>query len=189
MCRYAMATYKPHFACFKCRKTFKRRLLSDIKGGFNKNETDSIAKCPECGELMADMGLDFEAPKKNDIKAWGHITTLYQVGITFHSCGCTGPGYIPKDSEELIKYFDRIKQEYLKHQRFWARRKNGPNTESDIARDQHKNGNFLNNAPRESITGTRKKPQYNALIAQNYWNEKVKEIERKIQDVNNGAPT
>ena len=33
MCRYAMVSYKPHYACFNCRKTFKRRLFYDIRKG------------------------------------------------------------------------------------------------------------------------------------------------------------
>lgn len=40
MCRYAMSTYKDHFACFQCRKIFKRRLLWDVNRdkGINKEE-------------------------------------------------------------------------------------------------------------------------------------------------------
>lgn len=74
MCRYAI-TYKPHFACFKCRKSFKRRLLKDISD--DDKQKSVPAKCPECGELMADMGLDFKAPSKTNIKAWEHLTNLY----------------------------------------------------------------------------------------------------------------
>ncbi len=117
-----MTTYKPHYACFDCRKTFKRRLIIDIDGGYNKNKKEIKAKCPECGSLMADMGLDFESPKRNDIKAWEHIKNLYISGITFHSCGCTGPGYIPKDYDSLVSYLERIKQQYIDHRRFWQHR-------------------------------------------------------------------
>ena len=30
MCRYGHQIYKPHYVCFDCRKTFKRRLIEDI---------------------------------------------------------------------------------------------------------------------------------------------------------------
>lgn len=30
MCRYSFNSYKPHYVCFDCRKTFKRPVLSDI---------------------------------------------------------------------------------------------------------------------------------------------------------------
>lgn len=72
MCRYAMFPYKSHYACFECRKTFKRRLLKDINRELG-HEDSVEAKCPQCGGLMADMGLDFESPKMNDTKTWEHI--------------------------------------------------------------------------------------------------------------------
>lgn len=50
MCRYGMTTHKPHFACFECRKTFKRKLMSDINGD---DKSTVEAKCPRCGQLMA----------------------------------------------------------------------------------------------------------------------------------------
>ncbi|MCG8573675.1 MAG: hypothetical protein MI810_02230 [Flavobacteriales bacterium] len=30
MCRYAFKSYKPHYVCFDCRKTFKQPILEDI---------------------------------------------------------------------------------------------------------------------------------------------------------------
>lgn len=185
MCRYAMASYKPHYACFECRKTFKRRLLGDIQGGYNKEAPDNPAKCPECGNIMANMGLDFESPKKKDIKAWNHISLLYKVDITFHSCGCNGPGFIPNDSDELIKYFLRIKNTYLKHQHFWSRRTNDPKSQSEIAKDQHQNGNFIYSIPKEFRKGTKNKPVYDAKNAQIYWSKKIAEVELKITTITN----
>ncbi|AKP52727.1 hypothetical protein [Cyclobacterium amurskyense] len=185
MCRYAMSSYKSHYACFACRKTFKRRLLEDILGGYSKGIQETPAKCPECGEIMADMGLDFEAPKKKDVNAWNHISNLYKVDITFHSCGCTGPGYIPNDTEALIKHLSKIKDTYLVHQHFWARRMSDPETQSEIARDKHQNGDFLYRIPIEMKKGTKNKPEYDAAKAQLYWNQKVAEIEKKIEIVNN----
>ncbi|WP_231970233.1 hypothetical protein [Tenacibaculum jejuense] len=178
-----MTKYKSHYACFNCRKTFKRRLLSDINGGYNKNEKESPAKCPECNSLMANMGLDFESPKKTDIARWKHLATLYKVGITFHSCGCSGPGYIPNDSNALLTYFEKIKSHYLEHQYFWSQRKNDPKTQSEIAKDQHKNATFLSSIPQKMKTGSKKTPEYDALSAQKYWNNKVKQIEEKIETV------
>ena len=180
MCRYAMTSYKPHFACFECRKSFKRRLLRDI----NRSQADSLekvpAKCPECSELMADMGMDFKAPKKTDLQAWKHLKNLFQVGIAFHSCGCTGPGYVPRDNAELIAHFEEIKQNYLENQRFWARRGKDPIGESEVAKDRHKNFGFLYSIPKKLRGGTRKAPQYDALQAQIYWSDRVKEVEEKI---------
>ncbi|WP_299683286.1 hypothetical protein [uncultured Dokdonia sp.] len=181
MCRYAMTSYKSHYACFECRKTFKRRLLGDVLGGYSKDVQEAPAKCPECGGLMADMGLDFESPKKKDIKAWNHMAILYTVGITFHSCGCSGPGFIPNDTEQLKDHFESIKKTYLEHQYFWARRKEDPATQSQIAKDQHDNWSFLGRIPKELRKGTKNKPQYDATKALVYWSKKVAEVEKKIE--------
>ena len=39
MCRYAQKTYKPHFACFECRKSFKQAPFEDklLKEGLLKH--------------------------------------------------------------------------------------------------------------------------------------------------------
>ncbi|MCA9557527.1 MAG: hypothetical protein KC583_03080 [Myxococcales bacterium] len=103
MCRYA-APYKPHLACFACRKSFKRRLLTDVEGG----GPDRPARCPQCGGPMANMGLDFAPPKQRDVKAWQVVESLFEAGQTFHSCGCSGPGYRPRDRAALRAYYLRL---------------------------------------------------------------------------------
>lgn len=109
-----MSTYKEHYACFDCRKTFKRRLLWDVnRDKVINNEEERPSKCPECGQLMANMGKDFESPKKQDLITWSHIKSLYQVGITFHSCGCVGPGYIPRDKMALTKLLQERRLSYI----------------------------------------------------------------------------
>ncbi|WP_282628420.1 hypothetical protein [Empedobacter sedimenti] len=114
MCRYAIKTYKAHYACFKCQKTFKRKRLQDL----DENATENIifeAKCPQCSSLMADMGLDFEAPKKTNHKAWKNLENLYEVGITFHNCGCGGNGYVPKNKAELLAYLEKSRASYYQY--------------------------------------------------------------------------
>ena len=128
MCRYAQTNYKPHLACFNCRKTFKRRLLYDIN---KESDTLNEAKCPQCGALMADMGLDFASPKKDDIKKWELLKKMFTVGITFHSCGCSGPGYIPTSSETLTAYFYTILENYHQELDFW-RNNVGQKKENEI---------------------------------------------------------
>ncbi|MDL2143974.1 MULTISPECIES: hypothetical protein [Flavobacterium] len=126
--------------------------MSDIKEG---EKSDFEAKCPQCGELMADMGLDFESPKKDDLKKWEHIKSLYSVGITFHSCGCGGPGYIPNSKEKLIEYFEKMKKTYLKEMDFW-RSKIGPEGQKEIAINQER---------------------------LDYWHESVKEVDEKLSQI------
>ena len=170
MCRYA-APYKPHYACFVCRKTFKRRLASDIE-----TSTNFEAKCPQCTNLMANMGLDFASPPKRNIKQWQHIQKLYSVGITYHSCRCSGPGYIPNTSEKLLEHFEDIKINYLKQLAFWRNRIE-PHTQSEIQSDKSKNFEFI-------IKTNIKKKQHETISNQeaiNDWIERIKQIEAKIK--------
>lgn len=168
MCRYGMTTYKPHYVCFDCQKTFKRRLWQDIKGGA---KVESDAKCPQCGSLMANMGKDFEAPKKGNNKAWQHIKDLYEVGITWHSCGCTGPGYIPKDKTALLLYFQEIIQQYEKELTFWRSRIE-PETKQDVHKDEQRNWQKLS-----VVKSNRKKEVITNQEGIDYWIGKIKAVE------------
>lgn len=166
-----MTSYKPHYACFNCRKTFKRRLMVDVK----KGETSVFeAKCPQCGEFMANMGLDFESPKKDDVKKWEHIKSLFSVGITFHSCGCSGPGYIPNSKEKLVEYFEGIKKRYLENMGFWRTRiepTNKQERERDLNKNWHKLSSISSNYKKEIVTNQE---------GLDYWHGKIKQVEEKL---------
>ena len=110
MCRYAVMTYKPHYACFSCRKAFKRRLRADIKRPGN---TEHPARCPQCALLMASMGLDFKPPKLDDLAGWELAAKLWEVGLTFHSCGCSGPGYRPRERRAYREFLEHTLAGYL----------------------------------------------------------------------------
>lgn len=181
MCRYAMTRYKSHYACFECQKTFKRRLMWDIKRDSKTSEVE--AKCPQCGNLMASMGLDFEAPKMNDAKAWQHIRNLYSVGITFHSCGCTGPGYIPNTTEGLVKYLHEQKECAEHNLKFW-RSRHEPTNNREIDRDMSKNWDYIVKVPAEFRGKAREVKNADAI---NFWINRLKEIEVKIGKVNVAA--
>jgi DNA-directed RNA polymerase subunit RPC12/RpoP len=174
MCRYATSLYKPHYACFNCRKTFKRRLMSDINRG---EDTKLAAKCPECSELMANMGKDFESPKKSDFKKWAHLKNLYTVGITFHSCGCTGPGFIPNSKEQLISYFENLQRDYFKEIEFWRNRIE-PESKREIESDRSKNWTSINKVEPHFRSKDEVVKNQEAI---NYWLEKVKEAEAKLR--------
>ena len=82
--------------------------LSDLEEEY-RNTTQ---KCPECGEPMIDMGLDFKPPKQSDAKAWKVLKSMYRVGHAFHTCGCDGPGWIPKSTSDYRKYLASQKKHY-----------------------------------------------------------------------------
>lgn len=108
MCRYGeYGPYKEHFACFECRKVFKQtnrwELPEEVRP---KKGEQRICKCPQCGIPMADMGLDFKAPKKNDILQWKKVKILYEHGFSYHSCGCCGPGFRPSELSEVDNFIE-----------------------------------------------------------------------------------
>lgn len=184
MCRYGNNTYKSHYACFNCQKTFKRRLLIDIdRNTIHTTKWENHPhKCPECGELTADMGLDFESPKKTDAKAWRHLKDLYQSGITFHSCGCSGPGYIPKDKKALLKFLTEKKQLYIDHRRFWSSRID-PAIDRKKNKDWNQNHEYLLGIPAEFESGTKKHRKIDLKKAVDYWTQKVEQVNNYLQKI------
>ncbi len=62
-----------HWACFDCRKSFA------------KEESASARKCPECAELMIDMGAFFEPPRKLSVKRWAVMKVLADNGFRFNT--------------------------------------------------------------------------------------------------------
>lgn len=180
MCRYGITSYKPHYACFACRKSFKRRLSKDIDRDYDKDKIIPEAKCPECGELMADMGLDFEAPPKKDVKKWEHMKNLYTGGITFHSCGCSGPGYIPKDYDALMIHLLKTKDQYINMEHFWRHRQE-PQTQSEKQKDWNANKEKLVSMPANMYSGTRKNRKIDKDKALEYWTGKINKIDAHIK--------
>ena len=69
-------------------------------------------RCPQCGEQMVDMGLDFKPPKQVDKKAWRLLHGMFRVGHCFYSCGCNGPGWIPKTTADYRKYLQDRRRNY-----------------------------------------------------------------------------
>ncbi|WP_162880278.1 hypothetical protein [Mariniflexile rhizosphaerae] len=152
----------------------------DENTGYTKVWENQPYKCPECNGMTANMGLDFESPKKSDLKAWNHIRNLYETGITFHSCGCSGPGYIPKDKESLIEFLKEKKDIYIKHRRFWSNRI-VPKNDSEKSKDWYKNSEYLIYIPNELKDGTNKNRKIDWEKAVVYWSEKIEYIESHLK--------
>jgi len=85
------------YACFDCRKSFKRPQLSGASDRFMTSEqqagqvreaaefaNDRVYKCPDCGGLTHFMGLDFKAPKKLDVKAWQQVKAFIESGKVYY---------------------------------------------------------------------------------------------------------
>jgi DNA-directed RNA polymerase subunit RPC12/RpoP len=68
-------SYKMSFACFDCRKSFKREV--DIY-----NVTLELT-CPECGNTSYNFGRHFKPPKKSDKEQWNKVRYLKEHGFWF----------------------------------------------------------------------------------------------------------
>jgi hypothetical protein len=79
---------------------------------------EATRKCPECGEPMVDMGLDFKTPRQADVKAWRMIQGLYRTGHQFRTCGCNGPGWIPSSSADYQHYLESMGRVYAEQVRY-----------------------------------------------------------------------
>jgi len=73
-----------------------------------------VYKCPDCSKPMYDIGMDFKAPKKDHVKKWEIVRSMYKLGHAFHTCGCHGPGYIPQNLPEYLSILEHRKAEYEK---------------------------------------------------------------------------
>ncbi len=107
MCRYAFAgPYRQPYACFDCRKCFH------VAMNWERTPLQAVThSCPECGQPMHSMGLDFKAPRRHDIRQWRKVQTLYTHGFTYASCGC-GAGYRPKRLSELPTFLlEKVRQQ------------------------------------------------------------------------------
>lgn len=117
--------YKEKWGCFSCRKSFKqtsryRRLhfLPVAEDG------ERLVRCPQCGERMKDMGLDFKAPRQTDREQWKKVELLFANGYKFSSCGCNGPGPRPARPKEVAAFVEEQKWEAREQERIrqlWRR--------------------------------------------------------------------
>lgn len=87
--------HKQHFACFACRKAFKQP-GSETSGV----EAERPFPCPQCGEPMAVVGRDFQAPPQRAEKQWLLVEVLHSFGVIFEP-GTTMPRTMPKSSREV----------------------------------------------------------------------------------------
>lgn len=109
MCRYAMCgPYKQKWACFQCRKSYKSH-----HGGFSRD----FAKCPQCQAPLGNMGLDFRAPRQTDTEDWRKVALLFENGINFSSCGCSGPGLRPARLRNVPDFLEQREQNAANWQR------------------------------------------------------------------------
>ena len=140
MCRYAMHVYKSHYACFACRKMFRqavpherydRHLYSDNDASVNRDKPSrkqpvvpQVSVCPQCKQPMHNLGMDFKAPPRDNLKQWEKARQLYAHGYHWRGCGC-GMGLRVKTLAEVQPFLEaeaQRKADYERAQRTSTRR-------------------------------------------------------------------
>ena len=66
------------FACFDCRKSWKRPAAED-------------PTCPECGGPLRSMGRKFKAPRRGDRRGWDQVRAAWAAGRRFGKLPRNGP--------------------------------------------------------------------------------------------------
>lgn len=83
------------------------KLVAVLDGYFNRRYP-----CPQCRQDMHNIGRDFRAPAQHKIKEWEIIRSIYRTGHAFQTCGCNGPGFIPRKPEEHLEYLRDMEAYY-----------------------------------------------------------------------------
>ena len=85
------------YACFQCRKCFKRprfsaapasRFMTEEQRTAQEKEVEDFEasrtyRCPDCGGPAHYMGIDFKAPRKTDVRAWQDAEACIASGKLF----------------------------------------------------------------------------------------------------------
>jgi hypothetical protein len=78
-CRGRTQTMEPayliHFACFACRRSFKRKI--------EFGAAVYLKPCPDCSGQAIHLGRHFKAPKRTDQKQWRKVEYLVRAGFFF----------------------------------------------------------------------------------------------------------
>jgi hypothetical protein len=84
------------YACFICRKSFKRpQVMGSLSRFMTKEQCRAQYRearlrnarryiCPDCGGQCYYMGLDFKAPKSTNIKAWRKVEAFIRSGKVYY---------------------------------------------------------------------------------------------------------
>jgi hypothetical protein len=74
-------THSNAFVCLPCRKVFKK--LTYIRSGVKYERVDFVRVCPQCGQVLREVGDTFRAPKKDDEADWNKVARTLAKGRRF----------------------------------------------------------------------------------------------------------
>ena len=111
--RWLHISYSLSYACFDCRKAFKRSL-----GNASPAKYPLEMICPNCSGIAVCLGLHFKAPRASDKKQWKKVQFLVENGFRFQKIRLDPKSVIsipyPKTLEEAEEFVVRYKAYSLK---------------------------------------------------------------------------
>jgi DNA-directed RNA polymerase subunit RPC12/RpoP len=100
----AQSSYLHHYACFRCRKSFKRA-----------SKTEAVLPCPECDGPSIGLTRKFMPPKRSDEKQWKKVEALVRHGFLFWSLGEPYPETLREVADFARRHADFIARERAKN--------------------------------------------------------------------------
>ena len=77
---YPGALYKHHWACFRCRKMFRKPSEFEFGEDQIRSMRAREMKCAECGQTLYNMGKAFRPPKQHQVKEWKALEAQRMAG-------------------------------------------------------------------------------------------------------------
>ena len=94
------SNYLHPYACFQCRKSFKRA-----------SRVEPVLPCPECGGPSIGLTRKFKPPKRSDDRQWSKVEALVRHGFLFWSLGEPYPDTLQEVAEFAQRHADFIARE------------------------------------------------------------------------------
>jgi hypothetical protein len=89
--RVESKAYKPHYACFDCRKAWKPTERPPAITDYHETLiiwNPKYSRCSECQKQGTYLGLNCRVPRKQDRKAWKHLEKILQDNPTTFEAKC-----------------------------------------------------------------------------------------------------
>ena len=122
--------YKSKYICTDCRKSFKRKILSDITT--DKDIEEKEPKCPDCGKPTNWIGPKFRAPKTENTIAWNAIKVLYDLGLLNFIGWANNFIDIPETQKSLNDFLKDLKGNYEWNIKRWTTIEYSPDNKNQI---------------------------------------------------------
>lgn len=91
------SAYLHPYACFQCRKSFKRA-----------TRAEAVLPCPGCGGPSIGLTRKFKPPKRSDEKQWKKVEALVRHGFLFWSIGEPYPDTLQEVQAFAVRHADEI---------------------------------------------------------------------------------